>query len=161
MSQTSDGFMDKWKDGAHPNHPRGERSELCDQCILSHPTVVEKIATLKAKLVRALADTSLDYRRLGKYVEAVKLAEERTQQAESSIAEALIMIQRQAAILKSQRVRTAVAEARLAEMVERGLTRFTVSATIASAGAAENGNTRGVAGSSMRRPSQRPNKEEA
>ncbi len=32
-----DEFMAAYKDGAHPNHPQGERSFLCDQCVRQHP----------------------------------------------------------------------------------------------------------------------------
>ena len=101
MSKKLDGFMEDWKDGAHPNHPGGERSHLCDKCALSHPTVIREIAALKARLVQAAAklaeaqsEVSSCSRRLGEYAEAVELAEEKQEQAEAKLQEAQREVER-------------------------------------------------------------------
>jgi len=55
--------MNEWKDGAHPNHPRGERSQLCRQCVMSHPFVEAELAKLRAELKRLRTRRVLERRK--------------------------------------------------------------------------------------------------
>jgi ATPase subunit of ABC transporter with duplicated ATPase domains len=57
IDKLNDSFMKEWKDGAHPNHPRHERSVLCDLCMLDHPTV-------RAALDEAVAEKDEEIARL-------------------------------------------------------------------------------------------------
>jgi hypothetical protein len=80
IDKLNDSFMKEWKDGAHPNHPRHERSVLCDLCMLDHPTVRaaldEAVAEERRALIKFLGNRIITARKTAASLAPLREADE-------------------------------------------------------------------------------------